>query len=197
MTEKEKMLSGQPYLSFDEELFKERQNAKELLFEFNSLKPSEIEKRNELLNNLFGKVPKQFFIEPPFRCDYGYNISVGENFYANYNCTVLDCAPVTIGDNVLLAPNVGLYTAGHPIHYEPRNRGIEYAFPIMIGDNVWIGGGVIVNPGITIGSNVVIGSGSVVTKDIPSNVVAAGNPCRVIKAITDDNRDKYFRNLKI
>lgn len=197
MTEKEKMLSGQPYLSFDEELFKERQNAKELLFEFNSLKPSEIEKRNELLNNLFGKVPKQIFIEPPFRCDYGYNISVGENFYANYNCTVLDCAPVTIGDNVLLAPNVGLYTAGHPIHYEPRNRGIEYAFPIMIGDNVWIGGGVIVNPGITIGSNVVIGSGSVVTKDIPSNVVAAGNPCRVIKAITDDNRDKYFRNLKI
>lgn len=197
MTEKEKMLSGQPYLSFDEELFKERQYAKELLFEFNSLKPSAIEKRNELLKNLFGKVPKQFFIEPPFRCDYGYNISVGENFYANYNCTVLDCAPVTIGDNVLLAPNVGLYTAGHPIHYEPRNRGIEYAFPIMIGDNVWIGGGVIVNPGITIGSNVVIGSGSVVTKDIRSNVVAAGNPCRVIKAITDDDRDTYFRNLKI
>lgn len=197
MTEKEKMLSGQPYLAFDEELFKERQYAKEILFTFNSLHPSEINKRNELLKNLLGKVPKQFFIEPPFHCDYGYNISIGENFYANYNCMILDCASVTIGDNVLLAPNVGLYTAGHPLHYEPRNKGIEYAFPITIGDNVWIGGGVIVNPGITIGSNVVIGSGSVVTKDIPSNVVAAGNPCRVIKAITDDDRDKYFRNLKI
>ncbi|MBB6447007.1 maltose O-acetyltransferase [Bacillus benzoevorans] len=197
MIEKEKMLSGQPYLAFDEELFKERQYAKEVLFEFNSLNPGEVEKRNKLLENLLGRVPKLFYIEPPFRCDYGYNISIGENFYANYNCTVLDCAPVTIGDNVLLAPNVGLYTAGHPIHYEPRNKGIEYAFPITIGDNVWLGGGVIVNPGITIGSNVVIGSGSVVTKDIPSNVVAAGNPCRVLKAITDDDRDKYFRNLKV
>ena len=197
MTEKEKMISGKPYLAFDEELFKERQFAKELIFEFNSLKPSDVEKRNELIRRLFGKVHDQFFIEPPFRCDYGYNISIGDNFYANYNCTILDCASVTIGDNVLFAPNVCLFTAGHPIHFEPRNQGIEYAFPITIGDNVWIGGGVIVNPGITIGSNVVIGSGSVVTKDIPSNVVAAGNPCKVLKAITDNDRDKYFRNMEI
>ena len=161
------------------------------------MNPSDVEKRNELIRRLFGKIRDQFFIEPPFRCDYGYNISIGDNFYANYNCTILDCASVTIGDNLLFAPNVCLFTAGHPIHFEPRNQGIEYAFPITIGDNVWIGGGVIVNPGITIGSNVVIGSGSVVTKDIPSNVVAAGNPCKVLKAITDDDRDKYFRNMEI
>ena len=197
MTEKEKMISGKPYFAFDEELFKERQFAKELIFEFNSLRPSDVEKRHELIRRLFGKIRGQFFIEPPFRCDYGYNISIGDNFYANYNCTILDCASVTIGDNVLFAPNVCLFTAGHPIHFEPRNQGIEYAFPITIGDNVWVGGGVIVNPGITIGSNVVIGSGSVVTKDIPSNVVTAGNPCKVLKAITDDDRDKYFRNMEI
>lgn len=197
MTEKEKMLSGKPYKSFGEELLGERQHAKEMIFEFNSLRPNEIEKRNEIIKKLFGKASDNFFIEPPFRCDYGYNIFMGENFYSNYNCTILDCAKVTIGDNVLFAPNVSLFTAGHPIHFEPRNEGFEYAFPITIGNNVWIGGGVIVNPGVTIGDNVVIGSGSVVTKDIPSNVIAAGNPCKIIREITDEDKTKYFRNLTI
>ena len=140
---------------------------------------------------------KEFYIEPPFHCDYGYNISIGQNFYSNYNCTILDCAQVTIGNNVLFGPNVSLFTAGDPIHPAPRNEGIEYAFPITIGNNVWIGGGVIVNPGITIGDNVVIGSGSVVTKDIPSNVIAVGNPCKVLKEITDEDRNKYFRGREL
>ena len=197
MTEKEKMLSGKPYKGFNDELVKERQDTKEVLYDFNLLRPSEIEKRNEWIGKLFGRVGKEFYIEPPFRCDYGYNISIGENFYSNYNCTILDCAQVTIGNDVLFGPNVSLFTAGHPIHSVPRNEGIEYAFPITIGNNVWIGGGVIVNPGITIGDNVVIGSGSVVTKDIPPNVIAVGNPCKVLKEITDEDRNKYFRDREL
>lgn len=197
MTEKEKMLNGKPYKSFGKELFDERQYAKEMLFEYNNLRPNEIDKRNEIIKKLFGKADDNFFIEPPFRCDYGYNISIGKNFYSNYNCTILDCAKVTIGDNVMFAPNVSLFTAGHPIHFEPRNEGVEYAFPITIGDNVWIGGGVIINPDITIGDNVVIGSGSVVTKDIPSNSIAVGNPCKVIREITDEDKQYYFKNFKI
>lgn len=197
MTEKEKMINGKPYRASGEELFSERQHAKEMLFDFNSLRPTEINNRNDIIRNLFGKVGGSFFIEPPFRCDYGYNISIGENFYANYNCTILDCAKVTIGDNVLFAPNISLFTAGHPIHFQPRNAGIEYAFPITIGNNVWIGGGVIINPNVTIGDNVVIGSGSVVTKDIPSNSIAVGNPCKVIREITDKDKQYYFKNLKI
>lgn len=195
MSEKEKMINGKPYIATVEELFNERLKAKEMVFFYNSLLPSKIEDRNHIIKNLFGSVKGDFLIEPPFRCDYGYNISIGENFYANYNCTILDCAKVTIGDNVMLAPNVSLFTAGHPIHFELRNKALEYAFPITIGNNVWIGGGVIVNPGITIGDNVVIGSGSVVTKDIPSNVIAAGNPCKVIKDITDEDRNKYYKDL--
>lgn len=197
MKEKEKMLSGKPYKSFGEELLGERQHAKEMLFEFNNLRPTEINKRNEIIKKLFGKVSDNFFIEPPFRCDYGYNISIGENFYSNYNCTILDCAKVTIGNNVLFAPNVSLFTAGHPIHFEPRNAGIEYAFPITIGNNVWIGGGVIINPNVTIGDNVVIGSGSVVTKDIPCNSIAVGNPCKVVREITDGDKQYYFKNFEI
>ncbi|MBV7272103.1 sugar O-acetyltransferase [Clostridium sp. PL3] len=197
MTEKEKMLNGKPYKSFGEELLNERQYAKEMLFDYNNLRPGEIDKRNEIIKKLFGTTKKSFFIEPPFRCDYGYNIFIGENFYANYNCTILDCAKVTIGDNVLFAPNVSLFTAGHPIHFEPRNEGIEYAFPITIGNNVWIGGGVIINPGVNIGDNVVIGSGSIVTKDIEANSIAVGNPCRVIGKITDEDKQYYFKNLKI
>ena len=197
MTEKEKMINGKPYKAFGEELLGERQHAKEMIFEFNSLRPSEIEKRNQIIEKLFGKVSDNFFIEPPFRCDYGYNISIGENFYTNYNCTILDCAKITIGDNVLFGPNVSLFTAGHPIHFEPRNVGIEYAYPIAIGNNVWIGGGTIVNPGITIGDNVVIGSGSVVTKDIPANVIAVGNPCKALRKITDKDKTGWLSDLNI
>lgn len=189
--EKDKMLSGELYKSFDAELLAERQRAKEIVFRYNSLQPSMIEERNELLKSLFGSVKGNFFIEPPFRCDYGCNIEIGENFYANYNLVILDCAKVTIGDNVLIGPNVGIYTAGHPLHFELRNEELEFASPITIEDNVWIGGNVVLNPGVTVGRNSVVGSGSVVTKDIPANVVAAGNPCRVIREITDADKRRH------
>lgn len=190
-SEKDKMLSGELYKSFDAELLAERQRAKEIVFRYNSLQPSMIEERNELLRSLFGSVKGNFFIEPPFRCDYGCNIEIGENFYANYNLVILDCAKVTIGDNVLIGPNVGIYTAGHPLHFELRKEEWEFASPITIEDNVWIGGNVVLNPGVTIGRNSVVGSGSVVTKDIPANVVAAGNPCRVIREITDADKRRH------
>ena len=196
-SEKEKMISGKPYIAFGDELLAERQYAKEMIFDFNSLRPNQIDERNEILKRLLGKTKDKYFIEPPFRCDYGYNIESGENFYSNYNLIILDCAPVKIGDNVLIGPNVSIYTAGHPLHYEIRNQEYEYAFPIIIGDNVWIGGNVVINPGVSIGENSVIGSGSVVTKDIPNNVIAIGNPCKVLRVITDDDKHYYFKNLKI
>lgn len=196
-SEKEKMISGKPYKAFGDELLAERQYAKEMIFDFNSLRPNQIDERNEILKRLLGKTKDKYFIEPPFRCDYGYNIKIGENFYSNYNLIILDCAPVKIGDNVLIGPNVSIYTAGHPLHYEIRNQEYEYAFPIIIGDNVWIGGNVVINPGVSIGENSVIGSGSVVTKDIPKNVIAIGNPCKVLRVITDDDKHYYFKNLKI
>ncbi|PRD56294.1 sugar O-acetyltransferase [Sphingobacterium gobiense] len=189
-TEKEKMIAGEFYRATAKELMVERQYAKEQLFQYNNLEPSKIKVRNQILKKLFGKTTSRFFIEPPFRCDYGYNIFLGDNFYANYNFIVLDCAPVTIGDNVMIGPNVSLFTAGHPVHPAPRIAGWEFAKPIAIGDNVWIGGHAVINPGVTIGKNTVIGSGSVVTKDIPDNVVAVGNPCRVIREINDT--DKMF-----
>ena len=129
-------------------------------------------------------------------CDFGYNIEVGENFYANHGCVILDCAKVTFGDNVFIAPNCGFYTAGHPIDSKRRNAGLEYAHPITVGNNVWFGGGVQVMPGVTIGNNVVIGSGSVVTKDIPDNVVAAGNPCKVLRAITEEDLKREYHYTK-
>jgi len=196
MTEKEKMIQGKPYNALSEDLVGERQYAKELVFDVNTLRPSDLEPRNVLLKRLLGKVGNHFFIEPPFRCDYGYNILIGDDFYTNYNCTILDCAKVTIGDHVLFGPNVSLFTAGHPLHFEPRNAGFEYALPITIGNNVWIGGGVIVNPGISIGDQVVIGSGSVVTKDIPPNSMAVGNPCKVIREITDEDRQSFYAQYK-
>lgn len=197
MSEKEKMLNGKLYNSNIEELAKDRLYAKDTLFRFNNLLPSKIIERNQIINNLFKKIESNYYIEPPFYCDYGYNITVGKNFYANHNCVILDCAKVTIGDNVMLGPNVQVYTAGHPVHFEIRNKGLEYAFPITIGNNVWIGGGTVINPGVTIGDNVVIGSGSIVTKDIPSSTIAVGNPCKVIREITEEDKEFYFKNLKI
>jgi maltose O-acetyltransferase len=188
-TEKEKSHAGKLYKAFGEELFEERQYAKELVFKFNTLHPSQISERDEIIRKLFGSTGEKFFIEPPFRCDYGYNITIGNNFYSNYNLIILDCAKTVIGDNVLIGPNVGIYAAGHPVHHELRNQEYEFALPIIIGNNVWIGGNVVINPGITLGDNSVIGSGSVVTKDIPANVVAAGNPCKILREISDaDNR---------
>ena len=194
--QKKKMLSGKPYIAFDKELLQERQYAKGLIYNFNLLHPEEIEKRNEIIKKLFGKVKGTFFIEPPFRCDYGCNIEIGDNFYSNYNLIILDCARVIFGDNVMIGPNVGIYTAGHPLDHEIRNTLYEFALPITIGDNVWIGGNVVINPNIKIGNNSVIGSGSVVTKNIPDNVIAAGNPCRVLRELTADDKIYYYKNMK-
>ncbi|MCC0649330.1 sugar O-acetyltransferase [Clostridioides sp. ZZV15-6598] len=185
MTEKEKMLSGKGYYASDDELVKEREYCKKLTRLFNNSLEDEYEKRVDILKKLFGSVGNQINVEQSIRCDYGYNIHVGENFFANYDCIFLDVCKIEIGDNVMLAPNVQIYTAYHPIDAKLRISGIEYGSPVKIGDNAWIGGGVIITPGVTIGDNVVIGAGSVVTKDIPSNTIAVGNPCRVIKKIEE------------
>ncbi len=182
MGEKEKMLAGELYdANYDEELLKDRYKAKDICQQFNNLKPSDIAGKEKIIKSLFAKTGKQIIVEQNFWCDYGYNISVGENFYMNHNCVILDGAKVEFGNDVFIAPNCGFYTAGHPLDFEKRNKGLEYAKPIKIGNNVWIGGNVIVLPGVTIGDNVVIGAGSVVTRDVPSNVVAVGNPCKAIK----------------
>ena len=193
MTERERMVSGGLYKADDGELVALRQRARRLTRQFNATTEEELDKRQELLRELFGAFGGNSFMEPSFRCDYGVNIFIGEHFYANFDCVILDVAPVHIGDNVFFAPRVNLYTAGHPIDAGVRNEELEFGKPITIGDDVWVGGGVIVNPGVTIGDDVVIGSGSAVTKDIPSHVIAAGNPCRVIRAITDEDKVRWTR----
>lgn len=195
-SEKTKMILGKPYKASDPELVREREAAREVMYTFNCSAPKESEKRKEALKKLLGQTKETFHIEPPFRCDYGYNIEIGKNFYSNYNLVILDCAKVIIGDNVLIGPNVSIYTAGHPLHYELRNQEVEYAFPVSIGNNVWIGGNVVINPGIRIGDNSVIGSGSVLTKDIPDNVIATGTPCKVLREITDEDKLYYYKKLK-
>ena len=196
MTEKEKMQQQMLYdTNYDPELIRERRVCKDLCHEYNELRPSQTAEQETLMRKLLGKTKESFCIVAPFWCDYGYNIEIGENFFVNHNCVILDCAKVTFGDNVFVAPNCGFYTAGHPIDWERRNAGLEYAYPITVGDNVWFGGGVQVLPGVTIGSNVVIASGSVVNRDIPDNVVAAGNPCRVIRPITEADRHTNFDRL--
>lgn len=194
MNQKERMLAGLPYKAWLDGLSEERMNTKMKIYEYNNCRPDDGEKMAELLKDILGKTGTTPFIEQPFRCDYGKNIEVGDNFFANYNLTILDVGKVIIGDNVQCAPNVSFYTAGHPIHPQSRNSGYEYGIEITIGDNVWVGGNVVINAGVHIGNNVVIGSGSVVTKDIPDNVVAVGNPCRVIKKITDDDRKYYYKD---
>lgn len=183
MQEKEKMLAGLLYDPSDKELSSDRIKAKNLCYEYNLLKPSEFDKKKEFLAKLLGKTGKNYTIEPNFYCDYGYNIELGENFYSNHNLVILDCAKVSFGKNVFVGPNCGFYTAEHPIDTSERNKLLEYAKPISIGFDVWIGGGVTIISGVTIGDNVVIGAGSVVVENIPSNSVAVGNPCKVIKKL--------------
>lgn len=183
-TEKDKMLRGEIYdANNDASLIAERNACKSVLHEINSLSPAQDCRRYELLRKIMGAHKGKFIIESPFHCDYGYNIEVGENFYMNVGCVILDEAKVKFGDNVFIAPNCAFYTAGHPFDVEQRNKGLEYAKPIKVGNNVWIGGNVVFVPGVTIGDNCVIGAGSVVTKDIPSNSLAVGNPCKVIRKI--------------
>lgn len=194
MNQRERMLAALPYKAWLDGLSEDRMRAKEILFDYNNCRPSQVEERQRLLRLLLGKIGQSFNIEQPFRCDYGCNIEIGENFYANYGCVILDVGKVTIGNNVQFAPNVSILTAGHPLHPQSRNSGYEYGIPIQIGDNVWLGASVIINPGVSIGENTVIGAGSVITKDIPANVVAAGNPCRVLRAITDEDRKYYYKD---
>lgn len=189
MTEQEKMLAGQLYDANDPALSALRLQAKELCREYERLRPSETEAQTELLRQLLGGMGEDVVILEPFRCDYGENITVGSHFFANHGLTILDCAPVSFGDHVFIGPDCGFYTAGHPLDAERRNRGLEYARPIRVGNDVWLGGGVRVLPGVTIGDGCVIGAGSVVTRDIPPGFVAAGNPCRVLRAITDADKN--------
>ncbi|MEC0236402.1 sugar O-acetyltransferase [Paenibacillus kribbensis] len=182
-TEKEKMLSGELYYGSDPELMRERLNARRLTRLFNQSIETDDEQRIELLTELFGSTGKNLYVEPSFHCDYGYNIHVGENFYANFDCVFLDVCEIRIGDNCFMAPGVHIYTAAHPLEAQERNTGAEFGKPVTIGHNVWIGGRSVINPGVKIGNNVVVASGAVVTKDVPDHVVVGGNPARVIKQI--------------
>lgn len=189
MTESEKAAAGLLYdANHDPALLAQRQAAKELVFDINHTHPREVEARNALLRRLLGRTGSTFVIESPFHCDYGFNIEVGENFYANVGLVILDGAAVTIGDNVFIAPGVGIHTAGHPVDMARRNQGLEYARPITIGDNVWIGAAVQILPGVNIGAGSVIGAGTLVRHDVPANVVYAGNPGRVVREVGDADR---------
>jgi maltose O-acetyltransferase len=193
--EKARMQSGKLYM-MDDRLFKELSQAKILLKAYNKTKPTQLKKREKLLVKLLGETGKSPYIEPLFFCDYGKNVTVGDDFFANTGCIILDSAPVSIGDQVMFGPRVSLFTATHPIDASVRNSRLEYAKPITIGNGVWIGGDVTINPGGTIGDNAIIGSGSVVTKSIPAQVIAAGNPCKVIRNITEDDRQYWERQQR-
>ena len=188
MTELEKCQQGLLYDTTFPGREEEHLKCADLCWEYNRTRPSDMQSREALLRKLFGKLGTNPYVEPNIFCGFGFNISAGDNFFANNNCIFVDPGKITFGDNVFIGPNCGFYTAHHPIHPEWRNQLYEYAFPITVGDNVWIGGHCCVMPGVKIGSNVVIGGGSVVVHDIPDNVVAAGNPCRVIRPITEEDR---------
>lgn len=195
MTMKERRDAGLAYQS-DASVMEEQAVSRRILQKLNFMDRSDFEGIAAVVKELLGK-SEGAFINPPFYCDYGKNIEVGKNFFANYNCTILDVAKVKIGDNCQMAPNVAIYTAGHPIHPATRNSLYEYGKPVTIGDNVWIGGNTVLCPGVRVGSNVVIGAGSVVTKDLPDWCIAAGNPCRIIRKITDADKRKLFRDEEI
>lgn len=192
MTEKEKRDAGYIYdANYDEELLTEINRSSDLCHEFNQIKYSDREAQRKVLEKILGKMGKCTIVNSPFWCDFGYNTTVGDYFFANHNCQILDGGKITFGDHVFIAPNCCFTTAEHAIDAEQRNAGIEIALPIKVGNNVWIGAGSVVLGGVTIGDNVVIGAGSVVTKDIPSNVIAVGVPCRVLREITEADKEKY------
>ena len=182
------------YIS-DEAVMEEQKVCRRILQELNTVDRSDFERIGQLVTQLFGK-SEAALLNPPFYCDYGSHIEVGKNFFANYNCTIIDVAKVKIGDNCQMAPNVSIYTAGHPVHPVSRNSAYEYGIEVTIGDNVWIGGNTVILPGVHIGSNTVIGAGSVVTKDIPDWVIAVGNPCKVVREITEEDKQYYYKDRK-
>ncbi|TWT05481.1 acetyltransferase [Planococcus sp. CPCC 101016] len=184
-TEKEKMLAGEMYDSQDSELRQNRMNARRLTRLFNETTEMDGQDRADLLKKLFGSTGELIYVEPTIRCDYGFNVHVGENFYANFDCVFLDVCEIRIGDNCLMAPGVHIYTATHPLNPEARNSGKEFGKPVTIGNNVWIGGRAVINPGITIGDNAVIASGAIVTKDVPPNTIVGGNPAKAIGHIAE------------
>lgn len=189
MSEKEKMLNGELYMpDNDKTLFNERIKCKTLCYKYNNLSPDKIKERKELIKQIIGKTKNNFHVEQPFYCDYGYNIEFGENFYCNHNIVILDCAKVKFGDNVFIGPNCGFYTAEHPLDSETRNKGLEYAKPITVGNNVWIGGNAVIVAGVTVGNNAVIAAGAVVTKDVPDNCVIAGVPAKKIKKLEKEGK---------
>ncbi|WP_317347946.1 sugar O-acetyltransferase [Pusillibacter faecalis] len=191
MTERERMLSGQLYDAGDETLTAARGRAKRLTWRYHQLDPTDWDSRTQILQELLGHLGEDSWIEPPFRCDYGTQISIGDHFFANYDCIFLDVAPITIGNRVMFGPRVCLYTAGHPLDAATRNTGLEFGKPIAIGDDVWLGGNVVVLPGVTIGAGTVVAAGSVVRRDLPPHVLAAGNPCQVLRPITEADRLKW------
>lgn len=197
MTIREKIKQGKLYTDMGEGLSEERLRCKELVYEYNNTRPNEEKKRLEIINQLFKGIGKDPLIEPPLRLAYGCHTHIGDCLYANFNLIIVDDTDVSIGDNVMIAPNVTITATGHPVHPDLRRGGTQYSFPVTVEDDVWIGTGVIILPGITIGKNSVIGAGSVVTRDIPPNVVAVGNPCRVLRAITDRDKIYYYRGLKV
>lgn len=197
MTEFEKMISEKPYNSRDPSCKNKFLSNKKKLYKFNNLSPLNWKKSKKILKTILGETKENLTIEQPFHCDYGINIEVGNNFFANYNLVILDVAKVIIGENVLIAPNVAIYTARHPVSAEIRNSGEEYGIGVTIGNNVWIGGNSVILPGCHIGDNTVIGAGSVVTKDIPNNVIAAGNPCKVIRTITEEDKKYYYKKREL
>ncbi|MFC6721596.1 sugar O-acetyltransferase [Halobacteriaceae archaeon SHR40] len=182
-SEKDKMLNGELYDATDPELVAERERARELTKQYNQTTSDDREERRDLLEDLLGSLGDECYVEPPFRCDYGYNIHVGENFYANFDCVILDVCRVDIGQNCLIGPGVHIYTATHPLNADERIKGPEYGRSVMVGDTVWIGGRAVLNPGVTVGDNAVVASGAVVTEDVPADVVVRGNPATVVKEL--------------
>jgi maltose O-acetyltransferase len=187
-TEKEKMIAGELYDPLDKQLVEDRLRTRLLIKELNDTREDEIVERVQILQQLIPHAGEGLWLQPPFYCDYGYNMNIGEKVFFNFNCIVLDVAPVTIGSRTMFGPNVQIYTATHPLNHKERAAGLEYAKPIVVGEDVWIGGSAVICPGVIIGDRTVIGAGSVVTKDIPSDVFAAGNPCKVIRSLMQDEK---------